>query len=115
MRKVAFWTALVVAIVFASGTGFAAPPDKIVFKAAKPPSKGPVAYNHKEHGEKVKNCATCHHADKAGAEQKCGKCHGDKTEGKKISAKEAFHTQCKDCHKKENKGPFKKCEDCHKK
>ena len=111
MRKVAFCTALVVALVFAVGTGFAAP-DKVVFKAAK--AKGPVAFSHKEHGAKVKECATCHHQDKAGTEQKCGMCHGDKTEGKKLSAKEAFHTQCKDCHKKEMKGP-EKCDGCHKK
>jgi len=113
MRKVAFWTALVVAVVFAAGTVFAAaPPDSVVFKAAK--AKGPVAYDHKAHGAKVKDCATCHHKDKAGAEQKCGKCHGDKTDGKNLSAKEAFHTQCKDCHKKEKKGP-EKCDGCHKK
>ncbi|MBP2686275.1 MAG: Class cytochrome family [Deltaproteobacteria bacterium] len=84
MRRVAFWTALVVAIVFAAGTGFAAAPDKpIVLKAAK--AKGPVTFDHAKHG---KDCASCHHKDKAGAEQKCTKCHGDKTEGKKLSAKE---------------------------
>src|SRR5512139_1984786 len=101
MRKVAFWTALVVAVVFASGTVFAAPPDKpLVLKAAK--SKGPVTFDHAKHG---KDCAACHHKDKAGAEQKCTKCHGDKTEGKQLSAKEAFHAQCKGCHQKEKKGP----------
>ncbi|MBI5419457.1 MAG: cytochrome C, partial [Deltaproteobacteria bacterium] len=26
--------------------------------------------------------------------------------------KEAFHTQCKNCHKKEAKGP-QKCDECH--
>lgn len=110
MRKVAFWTALVVAVVFASGTVFAAPPNKpIVLKAAK--AKGPVTFDHAKH---AMDCATCHHKDKAGAEQKCTKCHGAKTEGKKLSAKEAFHTQCKDCHKKEKKGP-EKCDGCHKK
>jgi hypothetical protein len=114
MRKVAFWTVLVVAIVFAAGPGFAAAPDKpLVLKAAKyKEGTGPVTFNHTKHG---KDCAACHHADKAGAEQKCAKCHGDKTEGKKLSAKEAFHAQCKECHKKENKGPFKLCNDCHKK
>jgi hypothetical protein len=112
MRKAAFWTALVVAVVFAAGTAFAAPPDKVVFKAEK--AKGPVTYDHKAHGAKVKECTACHHADKAGAEQKCSKCHGDKTDGKKLSLKEAFHAQCKDCHKKEKKGP-EKCDGCHKK
>ena len=110
MRKVTFWTALVVAVVFATGTGFAAPPDKpLVLKAAK--SKGPVTFDHAKHG---KDCAACHHKDKAWAEQKCTKCHGDKTEGKQLSAKEAFHAQCKGCHQKEKKGPVK-CDACHKK
>ncbi|MBP2678571.1 MAG: Class cytochrome family, partial [Deltaproteobacteria bacterium] len=36
------------------------------------------------------------------------------TEGKALSAKEAFHTQCKGCHQKEKKGP-EKCDGCHKK
>ena len=55
MRKVAFWTALVVAMVFASGTVFAAPPNKpIVLKAAK--AKGPVTFDHAKH---TKVCATC--------------------------------------------------------
>ena len=110
MRKVAFWTALVVAMVFASGTAFAAPPDKpIVLKAAK--AKGAVTFDHAKH---TKVCATCHHKDAAGKEQMCSKCHGAKTEGKKVSLKEAFHTQCKGCHQKEKKGPVK-CDGCHKK
>ncbi|HEX9204869.1 MAG TPA: cytochrome c3 family protein [Candidatus Deferrimicrobiaceae bacterium] len=113
MRKAAFWTALVVAAVFAFGTAFAAPPDKVVIKEIQK-QKAPVTFTHKAHGEKVKACADCHHADKAGAEQKCAKCHGDKTDGKKLSLKEAFHTQCKGCHQKEKKGPTK-CDDCHKK
>src|SRR3970040_1400703 len=100
MRKVAFWTALVVAVVFASGTVFAAPKAKV-----------PVTFDHPKH---TKDCAPCHHKDKAGAEQSCGKCHGAKTEEKKLSAKEAFHTQCKGCHQKEKKGPVK-CDECHKK
>jgi hypothetical protein len=113
MRKVAVCTALVVAMVFAFGTAFAAPPDKMVIKEMQK-VKGPVPFDHKGHGENFKPCATCHHADAAGKEQKCSKCHGDKTDGKKVSLKEAFHTQCKGCHQKENKGPTK-CDDCHKK
>ncbi len=110
MRKVALCTALVFAVVFAVGTGFAAPPDKpLVLKAAK--AKGPVTFDHAKHG---KECATCHHKDAAGKEQGCDKCHGAKTEGKKVSLKEAFHTQCKGCHQKEKKGPVK-CDECHKK
>ena len=113
MRKVALFTAMVVAVVFAFGTAFAAPPDKIVIKEIKK-SKPAVAFNHKAHGEKVTKCADCHHKDAAGKEQKCSKCHGDKTDGKKITLKEAFHAQCKGCHQKEKKGPVK-CDACHKK
>lgn len=113
MRKAAFWTALVAAAVFAAGTAFAAPPDKIVLKEIQK-QKPPVSYTHKAHGEKVKACAECHHKDAAGAEQKCSKCHGAKAEDKKVDLKEAFHKQCKGCHQKEKKGPTK-CDDCHKK
>jgi hypothetical protein len=114
MRKAAVWTALVVAVLFAAGTVLAAPPEKVVLKGAADAKKPAVTFTHKAHTEKVKACAECHHKDAAGAEQKCSKCHGDKTEGKKLSAKEAFHAQCKDCHVKEKKGPTK-CDDCHKK
>jgi len=110
MRKVAIWTALVVAVIFAAGTAIGAPPDKpIVLKAAK--AKGPVTFDHAKHG---KDCAVCHHKDAPGKEQKCDKCHGAATDGKKLSLKEAFHTQCKGCHQKEKKGPVK-CDECHKK
>jgi len=113
MRKAAFWTAVVVAVVFAAGTAFAAPPDKVVLKEIQK-QKPAVAYSHKAHSEKVKACTECHHKDAAGAEQKCSKCHGAKAEDKKVDLKEAFHKQCKGCHQKEKKGPTK-CDDCHKK
>jgi len=111
MRKVSGFTLFVVALVFSFGTVFAAPPGKIVIKEIQK-TKPPVAYDHKAHSEKVKECAACHHKDAAGKEQKCGKCHGAKTDGKKVDLKESFHKQCKDCHKKEKKGPVK-CEGCH--
>ena len=111
MRKLAALFAAAVAVVFFTGAVMAAAPDKLTLnKEGK--AKGAVAYNHKAHTEKVKDCKTCHHKDAAGSEQGCGKCHGDKTEGKKLSGKEAFHQQCKDCHKKEGKGP-QKCDECH--
>jgi hypothetical protein len=111
MRKLAALFAAAVAVVFFTGAVLAAPPDKTELnKGGK--AKGVVAYNHKAHAEKVKDCKTCHHKDAAGKEQGCGTCHGAKTEGKKLSGKEAFHQQCKDCHKKEAKGP-QKCDECH--
>ena len=111
MRKLATWIAVVVAVASFTGTGMAAPPDKMVLKG-ETKTKGPVAYNHKAHAEKVKDCKTCHHKDAAGKEQVCSKCHGAKADGKKVSLKDAFHMQCKDCHKKEGKGPMK-CDECH--
>ncbi len=113
MRKVAGFTLFAVAVVFAFGAAFAAPPGKIVIKEIQK-TKPPVAFDHKAHGGKVKECAACHHKDAAGSEQKCAKCHGAKTEDKKVDLKEAFHKQCKECHQKGKKGPVK-CEGCHKK
>jgi hypothetical protein len=112
MRKVAVFMLLVFGVVFAFGTAFAAPADKMVIKAGK--VKGPVSFTHKAHVGYAKDCKACHHADEAGKEQKCSKCHGEKTEGKTLSQKEAFHKQCKDCHQKEKKGPAK-CDECHEK
>ena len=113
MRKIAVLTALAVALVFGIGVAVAAPPDKMVIKEIQK-VKGPVAFDHKAHAALAKDCKACHHADAAGKEQKCAKCHADKTEGKKLSLKEAFHKQCKDCHTKMAKGPTK-CDDCHQK
>jgi len=111
MRKLAAWIAVAVAMVFFTGAVIAAPPDKITIKEIQK-TKAPVAYDHKAHATKVKECKECHHKDAAGKEQGCGKCHGAKAEGKKVDLKEAFHTQCKACHKKEGKGP-QKCDECH--
>jgi hypothetical protein len=111
MRKLAALIAVAVAGIFFTGAVMAAPPDKITIKEIQK-TKSPVAYNHKAHAEKVKACKECHHKDEAGKEQGCGKCHGAKAEGKKVDLKEAFHTQCKACHKKEGKGP-QKCDECH--
>ena len=90
MRKIAVLTALAVALVFGIGVAVAAPPDKMVIKEIQK-VKGPVAFDHKAHAALAKDCKACHHADAAGKEQKCSKCHADKTDGKKLSLKEAFH------------------------
>jgi hypothetical protein len=111
MRKVAVFMLLVFGVVFALGTAFAAPPDKMVLNPGGK-VKGTVAFDHKAHVAAAKDCKACHHADDAGKEQKCSKCHGDKTDGKKLSQKEAFHNQCKECHTKAKKGPAK-CDECH--
>jgi predicted CXXCH cytochrome family protein len=112
MRKVAALTTLVVAAVFALGAAFAAPPGKTVIREIQK-IKAPVPFDHKAHAARVAKCALCHHADMPGKEQKCSNCHGERTVGKKVSLKEAFHTQCRGCHRRERKGPVK-CDDCHK-
>ena len=115
MKKVASLVAVIIAVVFSFGVALAAPPDKMVIDKIKK-TKAPVAYDHKAHSAKVKECKTCHHKDEAGKEQACSsaKCHGAKADGKKLEAKESFHKQCKGCHQKEKKGPTK-CDECHKK
>jgi hypothetical protein len=113
MKKLVILLAAVLAVAFSFGPGMAAPPDKIVLKEIQK-TKAPVAFDHKAHGAKVKECKACHHQDEAGKEQKCSAaaCHGAKAEGKKVTLKEAFHKQCKECHKKEKQGPVK-CDGCH--
>lgn len=113
MRKIVGWTVL--AVVLALGVGgfafAAAQPDKVVISEIQK-IKGPTPFDHKKHTELAKNCQICHHADSPAKEQKCSSCHKDKTEGKKLSLKDAFHSQCKDCHTKQGKGPTK-CDGCH--
>lgn len=95
--------------------------------------KGPVKLSHKKHSVDYKvACTECHHAFKDGKNvwkegdhvQACKECHKmERTEqdGNKVyKLKNAFHKNCKDCHKalqKEGKktGPFRKCNDCHEK
>ncbi len=113
MKKFAALMAIVVAAVFSAGVVIGAnAPEQVVIKEIQK-TKPPVAFDHKAHQAKVKDCKTCHHKDEAGKEQKCSACHKAKAEGKKVELKEAFHTTCKDCHKKQ-KGPTK-CDACHKK
>jgi len=110
-RLVLLTAALAMALTF--GPAMAAPPGKVILQELQK-TKAPVAFDHKAHGDKVKECKQCHHQDEAGKERKCSSatCHGAKADGKKVELKEAFHKQCKDCHKQEKKGPTK-CNDCH--
>ena len=53
-------------------------------------------FNHKKHAEAAK-CKECHHTTKEGEKvQKCVDCH---TKDSKVTAKDAFHKNCKDCHR----------------
>jgi len=90
--------------------------------------KGPVKFTHQKHTVDYKiACADCHHKYTDGKNtwkegddvQKCSACHDPKKkEGKVMKLQNAYHRNCKNCHKalkKEDKkaGPFKKCNDCH--
>ena len=84
------------------------------------PSYGKVTFTHKKHAETLKiDCLKCHHTWKKGETtgKLCKDCHKAKTEGKNLSAKDAYHKDCKGCHdqaKKANKpaGPTG-CTQCH--
>lgn len=90
--------------------------------------KGPVKFSHKKHSADYKiACTECHHVIKDGKNvwkegdpvKKCSTCHNpEKKEGDVMKLQNAYHRNCKNCHKallKAGKptGPFKKCNDCH--
>ncbi|NWF93497.1 MAG: cytochrome c3 family protein [Syntrophaceae bacterium] len=101
-------------ILMASGV-FAAK-DVIEFN----PSYGTVKFAHKKHSETLKiDCVKCHHTWKKGetSGKLCKDCHKAKAEGKTISAKDAYHKDCKGCHDEAKKakkaaGPTG-CTQCH--
>jgi hypothetical protein len=116
MKKFAMLLAVVMLGVFSASVIVAADaPEKITIKEVQK-SKPAVTFNHKAHGERIKNCAECHHKDEAGKEQKCFACHKAEKKDKAASLKDAMHTKCKDCHAKDasKKAPTK-CDGCHKK
>jgi len=89
--------------------------DKIIFDVPY----GKITFNHGAHA--TIDCLKCHHDWKPSqtAGKLCKDCHKAKAEGKTISAKDAFHKNCKGCHdelKKAGKptGPTA-CTQCHKK
>jgi hypothetical protein len=101
-----------------------------VFKKYK---NGPAHFTHKAHYTDHKiTCDNCHHVYKDGKNtwkegdkvEKCSACHTEakknvKVDGVKVlSLYNAFHKNCKDCHrdyKKKNKGSEAPtgCKDCH--
>jgi hypothetical protein len=99
-----------------------------IFKKHKKPG---VFFTHKEHAVDLKiACTDCHHVydgkkntwkegDKV---QHCAECHNTpkKNQGKILSLYNAFHKNCRDCHKdkyKADKKKYKKiprkCTQCH--
>ena len=90
-------------------------PETIVL--AENAKLGKVTFTHNKHTEGYKiECKACHHEMKEGETPKpCKACHG--VDEKALGAKDAFHQQCKDCHKQSNteKGTSApdKCGGCH--
>lgn len=97
-------------------------------KDYKKDKKRPVPLSHKKHvAEYGVTCVDCHHVyNKDGKNvwkegdhvDKCNKCHdplkNTKENGVKVmKLQNAYHKNCKNCHKEKKKGPFKKCNDCH--
>jgi len=102
---------------------------KIENQGYKKDKKGPVPLSHKKHHEELKiACTECHHDYKDGKNvwkdgdpvKKCAACHNPlKKEGNVDRLMNAYHKNCKSCHKaaaKDGKNaPHKKCKDCHEK
>jgi cytochrome c553 len=113
-------------------------PDVVKLDKGYKHKKGIVTFSHKKHTEDYKAvCGDCHHDAnnkpltnlKAGDNvQACIECHkkpGRKPRGAKLNKKqrleyiaEAFHYNCKDCHKKFNKKSGTRaaptsCSKCH--
>lgn len=118
--------AALLGLVFITGPAAAAEvPDEVSLHdpAFGEHKKGPVKLHHKKHSEEYKlSCIECHHEYQNGKNvwkegdpvKKCSACHDvEKREGKKDKLKNALHKNCKECHRKAGKGPFKKCNECH--
>jgi len=71
-----------------------------------------VGFDHKGHGEKVRECRTCHHRDTAILGQRCSGCHGSREGSTKVGLKQAYHKMCLGCHGRGKQGP-QKCTGCH--
>jgi len=108
-------------------------PDDLIIEneGYKADKKGGVKLNHKKHTDEYKvGCDDCHHeyeGDKnvwkeGDPVKKCSECHDPlKKEGEVKKLQNAFHKNCKTCHKtlvsegKSESAPFKKCTKCHEK
>ncbi|PID40527.1 MAG: acidic cytochrome c3 [Proteobacteria bacterium] len=86
------------------------------------PQRTPSVFVHDEHNENagVEDCAVCHHVyedgqlveDESSEDQSCSDCHSLEGGDGQPTLMEAFHSNCKGCHKKEGKGPVL-CGECH--
>lgn len=86
-------------------------------------TKATVEFSHKKHSDDYKvKCDQCHHVYKDKKQvwkegdkvQHCAECHKapKQNEGEMLSLYNAYHKNCRDCHKEAKKGP-QKCDECH--
>jgi hypothetical protein len=91
--------------------------------------KEPVTFTHLKHVKEYGAvCIDCHHVYEKGRNvwqpgdsvKRCAECHDpEETVGKVMKLQNAYHRNCRDCHKKaveegkSEKAPYKKCSDCH--
>jgi hypothetical protein len=94
--------------------------DNSVFKNPQRPA---ATFLHDAHNEKagIDECNLCHHVYENGEfleyesseDMLCSDCHAlNESDDDSPSLLKAFHTNCKGCHLKENKGPVM-CGECH--
>ena len=122
-------TITVMALAFGLNSVMAGSPLSAPEGTIKIEGKKPVKFQHSVHLELGLECSECHHDSKhepltaekiaviADPESlKCATCHDSTFAVAELQKrKNIFHTNCKDCHKKEvngKKGPTK-CSGCH--
>ena len=86
------------------------------------PQRTPSIFVHDEHNENagLDDCAECHHVyedgqrveDESSEDQSCSECHSLEGGDGQPALMKAFHSNCKGCHQKEERGPIL-CGECH--
>ena len=87
------------------------------------PRRPPAVFRHDGHNElaQIEECNVCHHVydgngrlaeDESSEDQRCSDCHEIEASGRKPALMQAFHANCKGCHKARKSGPTM-CGQCH--
>ena len=76
----------------------------------------PVTFDHRLHSALTDSCIHCHHQQgEVEMTPPCRECHNtvSTTDGAmKLGLKDAYHEQCRNCHRGKGEGPLG-CTDCH--
>ena len=124
--------ASLILVIGMSATATDVPDDLMINNDGyKTNKKGPVPLSHKKHSVDYKvACTECHHDYQDGKNvweegkpvKKCGDCHDPLSKkGNTDKLQNAYHKNCKNCHKELAKAdpgknvPYKKCNECHQK